>query len=297
MADERSLMAVGLQGAGKTTFAAALWYVVDSGEFPTALRKGRHIGDHQYLETLAKRWEDGWQVPRTKLLDKHIVTMNLRSPGDTEDIALRFADLSGETFEKAFVTRTLTKYAASSFDGVEGLMLFVSANHPKDDLTMIEVAEALQEDVDEDTLTDSSDEEPFDPAKTPRQVQIVDLLDSIRQYPLSVELRRIAVIISAWDKSTIENDPPRWLTEKMALLDQYLRNSGIEVRVYGVSAQGGDLPDFDNPPLPGDTAGQKERPALLLLRRASERIRVVGYGAEQHDVTHPIRWLSGLEGE
>ena len=297
MAGERNLMAVGLQGAGKTTFAAALWYVVDSGEFPTVLSKGRHIGDHQYLETLAKRWEDGWQVPRTKSLDKHMVTMNLRSPGSTDDVALSFADLSGETFEKAFVTRTLSKHAASAFDGVEGLMLFVSASHPKDDLTMIEFAMELEEDVDEDTLIDTSEEEPFDPAKTPRQVQIVDFLDSIRQGPLSVDLQRIAVIISAWDKSTIKDDPRRWLAEKMALLEQYLSNSGIEMRVYGVSAQGGDLPDFDNPPLPGDTIGEKERPALLSLRRASERVRVVGYGAEQHDLTHPVRWLSGLESE
>jgi len=27
----------------------------------------------------------------------------------------------------------------------------------------------------------------------------------------------------------------------------------------------------------------------------SNRIRVVGHGADDHDLTHPIAWLSGLE--
>ncbi|ESY85778.1 hypothetical protein X739_16120 [Mesorhizobium sp. LNHC220B00] len=298
MAGERYHMAVGLQSSGKSTYAAALWYVVDAREAPTVLVKGKHIGDHRYLETLAKRWEEGWQVPRTKTLQHENVTMNLKDPKDGSEIALRFADLSGETFEKAFVTRSLSPTAASAFDGIENLMLFVSANDPRDDLTMIDLAIELEEDVDEDVIDeDGAEEKPFDPASTPRQVQIVDFLDSIRQPPLSVRVERIVVVVSAWDKGPEHNDPLRWLRETMGLLDQYLRNSGIEVRVYGVSAQGGDLPDKDNPPAVNDPEGLKDQKRLLSLAKASERIEVVGHGAGKHDLTHPIRWLSGLEVE
>lgn len=298
MADELRHMAVGLQSSGKTTYAAALWYVVDAGEFPTVLSKGKHIGDHRYLETLAKRWEDGWQVPRTKTLQHENVTMNLKDPGTGWGIALRFADLSGETFERAFATRSLSTTAASAFDGVTNLMLFVSANDPLDDLTLIDLAMQLGEDVNEDEIADDGgDDVPFDPARTPRQVQIVDFLDSIQQPPLSVRIERIAVVISAWDKGPDHNDPPRWIKERMGLLDQYLRNSGIEFRIYGVSAQGGDLPDKDNPPALDDPNGLKEQKRLLQLAKASERVEVVGYGAGKHDLTHPIRWLSSLDGE
>ena len=34
-------MVFGIQASGKTTFAAALWHLVDSEEIPTALIKGK----------------------------------------------------------------------------------------------------------------------------------------------------------------------------------------------------------------------------------------------------------------
>jgi hypothetical protein len=51
-------MIMGLQSSGKTTFAAALWYLIDSGEVPTVLTKGLHTGDHTYLEHIAGSWEN-----------------------------------------------------------------------------------------------------------------------------------------------------------------------------------------------------------------------------------------------
>ena len=298
MTREISHMAVGLQSSGKTTYAAALWHVVDAKEVPTVLGKGKHIGDHHYLESLATRWEEGWQVPRTNTLQHEAVTMNLRDPDSGDDIALHFADLSGETFERAFATRSLNLSVASTFDGINNLMLFVSASTPRDDLTIIDVATELGENIDEAEIgEDGNEDKPFDPASTPRQVQLVDFLDSIQQPPFSVRIERIAVIVSAWDKGPEHDNPNQWLKDRMGLLDQYLRNSGIDVRVYGVSAQGGDLPDKDNPPASNDPEGLKEQGRLLSFVKASERVRVVGYGAGEHDLTHPVRWLSGLESE
>lgn len=291
-------MAVGLQSSGKTTFAAALWYLIDSGEMPTSLRKGKHTGDHSYLEMLATRWEEGWQVPRTKTLQQEVITMNLKDPATSKDVALQFVDLSGETFEKAFATRILGRNAADAFEGARNLMLFVSANDARDDLTMIDVAMQLRDNTNEELVSDDrSEEAKFNAAKTPRQVQVVDFLESLQQPPLSLSLDRLAVIISAWDKAPEHNDPDRWLRERMPLLDQYLRNTGLMVRIYGVSAQGGDLPDLDNPPAKDDAAGYLDQKQLLSLAKASKRIQVVGHAAVEHDLTHPVRWLSGLEGE
>lgn len=36
-------------------------------------------------------------------------------------------------------------------------------------------------------------------------------------------------------------------------------------------------------------------PSLLKKPIAGERIKVVANGASEHDLTHPIRWLGGLE--
>jgi hypothetical protein len=298
MRQEFRHMAVGLQSSGKTTFAAALWYLIDSCQVNTALVKGKHSGDHRYLETLAERWEEGWQVPRTQSLQQETITMNLRDPGSSADIGLRFVDLPGEVFEKAFATRMLSRGVALAFEQIDNLMLFVSANDVRDDLTMIDFATQAGSNVQEDEINEEASEEiKFNPADTPRQVQVVDFLDSIQQPPLSATLRRIAVIISAWDKAPDHNDPSRWLREHMPLLDQYLRHTGLDFRIYGVSAQGGDLPDKDNPPAKDDLRGFGDQKQLLSLAKASARLRVVGYGATQHDLTHPVRWLSGLEGE
>ena len=44
---DQQYMVFGFQGSGKTTFAAALWHLVDSEEMATALIKGKHVGELQ----------------------------------------------------------------------------------------------------------------------------------------------------------------------------------------------------------------------------------------------------------
>lgn len=279
---------VGLQSTGKTTFAAALWYLIDSGQVPTSLKRGLHIGDHAYLERLAKIWADGWRVPRTPLQELAHISMNLRDPQTGANIALRFVDLAGEIFERAYATREMSKDAASEFADVGGVMLFVSADHPRDDVTLLDIAPFVGGETG-DVFEEEHVVEDFDPAKTPRQVQIVDLLQSFSSDPINCQADRIAVIISAWDRGPEHGDPEQWLREEMPLLDQYLRNSGLTTRVYGVSAQGGEVPEE------GDETGKSDRERLLQLSKASERILIAGNGASGHDLTHPVRWLSGLE--
>jgi len=48
-------------------------------------------------------------------------------------------------------------------------------------------------------------------------------------------------------------------------------------RVYGISAQGGKLPD--------------RKRELAKIKQPSERIRVVGHGAGTHDLSAPLQWL------
>jgi len=284
-------MAIGLQSSGKTTFAAALWYLVDSKEVPTLLSKGAHTGDFAYLETIATEWADGWQVPRTGTGQHENIRMNLKDQLTGQDVHLQFVDLPGESYERAFATRFLGNNVVEAFEEATGLMLFVSADQPRDDVTLLDLAKMLQENADEDKLLEEAmAEATFDPAKTPRQVQIVDFLQSIQDEPLYLGVERVAVIISAWDKVVAGTEPEAWLKEKLPLLNQYLGNLDAEVRIYGVSAQGGDLPDKKK------GGREVERKALLSFAKATERIKVVGNGAGQHDLTHPVRWLSSLEG-
>lgn len=278
----------GFQSSGKTTFAAALWHLVDSREVQTALEKGKHVGDFRYLEEIAQSWCEGWQVERTKTQQVEQIKINLLHPGSGTELVLEFADLSGETYEKAFATRLCPPTFVDLVKDSSGLLLFVSADRLLDDVTILD-AFAGEEAEQAGPEDDQGDEAPWDPAKTPLQVQIVDLLQALRFMPFVKRPFKVAVIVSAWDL-TEETSADSWLAKKMPLLDQYLRHGDVaaEVRVYGVSAQGGQLSKK------GEPAGP-DRDRLLALDRPSERIKIVGTDVLAHDLTGPLLWLSGLD--
>ena len=286
----KSHLVMGLQESGKTTFAAALWHLVDMGEIDTVLVKGRHTGEFRYLEEIAQDWAEGWQVQRTDTNRVEPIRINLRHPGSTEDVALQFADLSGETYERAFETRLANSGFLELVQQMDGLLLFVSASRNVDGVTIAEVAARMPVLAAPEGDGDGEPEPEWTASGTPQQVRLVDLLQIISAPPQGKQPSRIAVIVSAWDLSP-NPDPETWLAERMPLLDQMLRSHerATPFRVYGVSAQGGRLPKKEMPNVDSDRA------ALLGHTRPSTRIQVVGHGAGPHDLTHPIRWLSQLE--
>ena len=312
--DSKKYLVFGLSGAGKSTFAAALWHLVDSHEIRTVLAKGRHSGNFRYLEKIAKQWCDGWRLERTKSEEVEDVRISLRHEETEAEFSLEFRDIAGESLETAFATRYCDTEFVELVKRADGMLLFVSAIRQMDDVTILDIEAHIgddnRDDADDDDGDDDDDAEgaasaeegrqdhtakpedpPFDPAKTPLQVRLVDLLQSLRCNPFDKKPFRIAVIVSAWDQ-TEEHLPDVWLAKKMPLLDQFLRGGEVAdaLRVYGVSAQGGIFPKKGEK----NDAGRKE---IMSIRPASKRIRVVGHGAGVHDLTHPVRWLSGLEGK
>jgi hypothetical protein len=281
---------MGLQESGKTTFAAALWHLVDMGEVDTALLKGRHAGEFRYLEEIAQDWAEGWQVQRTDTNRVEPIRINLRLPGSTDDIALEFADLSGETYERAFETRLVNASFLELVQQMDGLLLFVCAARTVDGVTIVEAAANMPALAAPEDDGEGEPEPEWVANKTPQQVRLVDVLQIICTSPQGKRPSRIAVIVSAWDLSPVRH-PDTWLAERMPLLDQMLRSheDAVPFRVYGVSAQGGRLPKKEAPNVESD------RSELLGHPRPSTRIQVVGHGAGAHDLTHPIRWLSQLE--
>jgi hypothetical protein len=306
--NSRSYLVFGLSEAGKSTFAAALWHLVDSREVPTVLTKGLHSGNFAYLEKIAKRWSDGWRLERTKSEEVEDVRINLRHEGSGSEFSLEFRDIAGESLQNAFATRYCDPDFVELVKQADGMLLFVSANYEVDGVTILHVMARLGEtdtdldDEDDDELKDEisnddaiaalREEDPaFEPAKAPLQVRLVDLLQSLRLEPFAKKPFRIAVIVSAWDLAKFET-ADEWLAKSMPLLDQFLRGGEIaeQVRIYGVSAQGGTYPSKKK--ANKDDDGRKH---IISIRPASKRIRVVGHGADEHDLTHPVRWLSGLE--
>jgi hypothetical protein len=132
---------------------------------------------------------------------------------------------------------------------------------------------------------------PWCPGLSPTGIQAVEVLQLFRLPPLSVPFRRVAIVLSAWDKAIDEGrTPEEFLAEKLPLLNQYLRAGADEWdwRVYGISAQGSDY-EKEHEPLSAAQAAK-----LLELRSLDEpalRIKVVLGDSESHDLTEPISWL------
>ncbi|MDB5555344.1 MAG: hypothetical protein JWL86_5328 [Rhizobium sp.] len=280
-------MVFGIQDSGKTTFAAALWHLVDSQEVPTALAKGKHFGDFTYLEEISGTWAQGYAVERTKSRQVENIRVPLVHPESNSEITLEFDDLSGETFEHAFAQRYCTEAFVELVKNAEGMLLFMSASRNNDDsVSILDVFDA-----DETGPQLAADPNAWDPNKAPLQVQLVDLLQCLQKHPFEAKAMKVAVVISAWDLVPDENvEAEEWLKKRYPLLEQYLQNSEsvLDHRIYGVSAQGGRLKKKK------EGAGL-DRDKLLAMTPASKRIQIVGPAIAEHDITRPLLWLAGLE--
>lgn len=280
----KSVVAIGLPSSGKTTYLAALWHLICDHELTTRLSfHSLHSGDSAYLNAISKRWRNAKVQERTFSSGSRLVSINLRDQSNTPLLAT-FPDIAGETFSQMWEKRECDRKEAEYLrDG--GVMLFIHADSikaPKWVMDMTAMANELAIEIPDNGSI------PWDPKYAPTQVKIVGLLSLLREEPLDTGPRRLAVMLSAWDKARDEGlTPDKFIEAKLPLLYQYLRQDADkwEWRAYGVSAQGGD---YDKPDAQTTTA---EAETLLALDHPSMRIQLVYSNTQSHDLTEPFEWL------
>ena len=104
----------GLPGAGKTTFLAALWYLIRSGEIPTELSyAGLHGIDVKYLNDIQQKWLDAEPMGRTRVSNEQIAEINLKSPAGDE-LTMYLPDFAGEGFRRMWEDRRARQSIAST---------------------------------------------------------------------------------------------------------------------------------------------------------------------------------------
>ncbi len=116
----------------------------------------------------------------------------------------------------------------------------------------------------------------------PTQVVLTDLLQFMQVRRGSEQPLKLGVIVSAWDLVEDQtSDPASWFGSRLPLLAQFLECNNLfwSTRIYGVSAQGGDL--------------DRDKVTLLQHHAASERLRISGPETTEHDLTGPLKWLLG----
>lgn len=285
MTPTREISIVGLPGSGKTTFLAALWHLIreDAG-VKTGLRFGKlSEGNYEHLNSIAKLWRAGKIQIRTQTNGLKTVSMELV---DENDVCVRvtFPDAPGEEYSRIWEDRKIDENIAATFTA-PSILLLVNGDRIQFPAWVVERT-ALN-----NTLglkTDNKEPTDWQAKDAPTQVQLVDLVQQMMRPPLAAGPRRLAVLISAWDRVMgEESSPENLLVTKLPLLNQYLR-SGRDSwtwRVWGVSAQGGEYDDPEKKDKTEDAA------RLRALNRPSDRIMLVNGSNKSSDLTEPLQWL------
>jgi hypothetical protein len=289
----RSIVICGLPASGKTTFLAALWHVVFQRADPNAKLKFGSLkdGDHGHLNAITRRWQEAKEQIHTETASGKLVSMNLKDD-DGRKVRMTFPDLSGESYQQMWEVRECDPQLAQLLGSGEGVLLFVHANRVKRPIGVAEVvahAEALGGKQLEPKVS-----EKWHPKDAPTAVQVVEMLQMLRCNALRSPARRLAIMLSAWDKVEDEGlDPEAFLARELPLLDQYLRqgDEGWEFRVYGLSAQGGDYePELrEGEEIDPDLRAKVD--AIRGIEEASTRIRLLS-PLLSTDLTEPIAWLT-----
>jgi len=281
----RSIVIIGLPESGKTTFLAALWHLITERDIATALRfHTLKDGDATHLNEIAARWRDAKVQDRTAIGGNRLVSMNLKDANDTP-VRVTFPDVAGEAYRRMWEDRDCEPEIVEILQA-GGVLLFIHADAitpPRWVIDEVAQARALGLEVPD------GEDIAWHPRLTPTQVQLVELLQLLRSEPLDIGPRKLAIMLSAWDKAEGERlAPGAYIEAKLPLLAQYLRRGADAwiYRIYGLSAQGGDYDRIDPaaPRLPGAEA-------LRCLDRPSTRIRLVEEGPPTHDLTEPLAWL------
>lgn len=275
--NQNNILLCGLPASGKTTFLAALWFLLFNDEIPTALKLGAFPNHREYLNSLSAQWSRFRRIEHTPMEEVQEISIQLKD--GIVDLELHVPDMSGETWEAVWSTHLCAEHAAKWAQVASGIMVFLHADKirpPLDIMTCKAMVEAAGQTRTAGNLI------PWSPDTAPTQVVLVDILQALTMPPLGIPGRRLAVIISAWDKAEAPGRTPyNYLQGHLPLFHQFLQCSEnfSDVKVFGVSAQGGDL----------DSPEDTER--LQAIDVPSERIKVVDGDRTHHDLTVPLQWL------
>ena len=278
MTASTTYLVAGLPKAGKTTFLAALWQGLESGEIPGSLRLGS-IAQHEqtYLNRIRDSWLKCEELQRTTMADEQTATVPFLAQGGRTE-ALVFPDLSGESFQNQWATRQWTQKFAELADQCRGCLLFVNPEHVRGAHSLADAHDANPAAAaGEDPAT------PWEPGIAPTQVVLVDLLQALARRASANGVLRLALVVSAWDVIRGEQlSPVAWIARHLPLLSQYLAANAqtLQLKVFGISALGGSL--------------HTDRDRLLQITTPSDRVEVVCDADSSTDITWPVRWL--LEG-
>ena len=286
----KTVVMSGLPKTGKSTFLGALYHVLESGN-EQLITLGVLPRVREHLEGVRGRWLRVEREPRTSRASPILNELSLRIDAGKKFLALRWPDLSGEYFDEMVRKRTLNGEVAKILRSATAIIVFVHPDtvtqqprvHDVDRLTNIVEPGVLEQTQTQRPIEMVQPEQPnWDPMMVPGQVLVVDMLQLLLANRFKQPIRKISIVLSAWDAVASNFESPKAYVEKqLPLLNQFIdaNSDRYNFKLFGVSALGGD-PEMDKDRLHDET-------------EPAHRIQVVyGDGAGAEDgILSPIRWL------
>lgn len=272
----RDLFLAGLPDAGKTTFIAALWFLVFSRQPGLAL--GFHSledVDMAYLDGLRTQWVQANKLERTKIGSERTAVINLAAP-DGSILRLSLEDFAGEGFRRMWADRRVSSKIVEQARKSDRHLLLVNVGK----VTYPQTADEFRRQL---AGLEPGKEAPFDPRKCPTAAQVTDVLQTLLSQSVAASPAKIAVALTAWDEVAEEGKTPAAvLIERLPLLSQYLASLADrhEIRLYGLSCQGGS---YD---APAERSRVLELPPLDRLSLVEDDPK-----APTKDLTRMLAWL------
>lgn len=267
---------MGLPEAGKTTFLAALWHSINSNSSENKLKLAR-IDNGQYLARLSRKWVDAEPLDRTVLSNEQKeICVNLIMPNGIK-FDLFFPDLSGETFQKQYEQREISKELVEYIKSADVILFFIHVDK-------VRPPGFISEHLDNCEGIKCEQKSFRKPRKhDPLQVQTIELLQFILELRKN-EMTNVSIMFSAWDlvkQYDCDMTPEQFLFAHMNMLWQFCKSNFdiLHYNLWGISAQGGDL---------------SKRDVLLENDSPMERIIVESSdGNKGSDITLPLYLLMG----
>src|ERR1700733_5754506 len=224
------LLLMGLPSTGKTSYLAALWYMVNQLNIKCGLRLEKLDGESKYLNEICEAWLQYRPVTRNLLDSEKLVSMALKNESTRQGVRLIVPDLSGESFRLQWTERQLTSEYDEHLREASGGILFV---HPEGIVkpiridTLDDLAEVLGDDAVPETEvgggTSPMPTRPWKRENAPTQVQLVELLQFISSREHFRPPFRLVILVSAWDLLVSLNETPSvWVSGQLPLLQQFL---------------------------------------------------------------------------
>ncbi|WP_374034309.1 hypothetical protein ACES2I_17440 [Bdellovibrio bacteriovorus] len=265
----RKVFIAGFPEAGKTTFLASLFHVLDEKR---KHGKGYYVElpkDIFYINRIRDQWALVNPLERTRTLDLEELHFKIYKDNSVA-LELTVPDVSGELFLNILKDRKLETSISGRVVDADSVIFFI---HPEK-----VVGTRRLDDIIADTGNNAEGEgqiveQEFTYLDSPTQVLIVDLIQSFRKIKSSV---KFGIIISAWDLvSDTHESPSDYVDKNLPLLSQFLGANDLNF-VCGLSANGGDI--FED----------KER---LVDMEPSDRVKFYAERKEHRGYDRLIEWL------